>query len=597
MILNALCDYYDILAEDSEYNISPFGFKNTDFSYVAIISEEGDLRAIHFLVDPITGRGKSAIMPVDMKISGIASSPVCDNFAYIFGISVKDGVKQLEEKKFTAAKDLHLSMFDKSHSKETKAIVNFFKKWDINKAWENEIILQHYIEPKKEKEKVKDFQGNIVFKLSLDAPYFHECDEIKKIWMDENDKKERLKNERSAQCSITGEFGPIAKLHYQLKGVKGASSMGTSLVCFNKDSDLSYNLEQSYNSAVSQKAMFKYSTALKYMLDGKTQKMFIGDDTAVFWASSTNTVYTDIFSGMLDIEDEDVKEEDRKVKDEETEAIIKTVLKNGTKGLYVKPELKTNVNFFVLGLAPNAGRVSVRYFMRDSFGNFCEKIKIHYDDIGIVGRKEFLKISNLLSATVSSKSRDKKINPLLGGAVTTAVLSGNIYPQILFNQAILRAKTEDKLFQNHAAAIKGYLVRKSRLLYKKEDELHMYLNEQSVNTAYVLGRTFAVLEMIQKKALGDKINTTIKDKYFASACSNPSLVFPSLIKLAQYHLAKIEGNYFKNLLTECLSLIEGDTFPKAMNMDSQGRFILGYYQQTQKLYEKRNKNEINKEEE
>ena len=115
----------------------------------------------------------------------------------------------------------------------------------------------------------------------------------------------------------------------------------------------------------------------------------------------------------------------------------------------------------------------------------------------------------------------------------------------------------------------------------------MYLNEKSTNTAYVLGRTFAVLEMIQKRALGDKINATIKDKYFASACSNPSLVFPSLLKLAQNHLAKIEGLYFNHLLSECLSLLGSDSFPKVMSMDNQGRFILGYYQQNQKLYEKK----------
>lgn len=114
----------------------------------------------------------------------------------------------------------------------------------------------------------------------------------------------------------------------------------------------------------------------------------------------------------------------------------------------------------------------------------------------------------------------------------------------------------------------------------------MSLNENSRNTAYVLGRTFAILEKIQKDALGD-LNSTIKDKYFASACSNPSLVFPNLLKLAQHHLAKLDGFYLNQKLGECLSLLEGESFPKTLNLDNQGRFILGYYQQNQSLYTKK----------
>ena len=117
------------------------------------------------------------------------------------------------------------------------------------------------------------------------------------------------------------------------------------------------------------------------------------------------------------------------------------------------------------------------------------------------------------------------------------------------------------------------------------------LNEQSTNSAYVLGRAFSLLEMIQKNASGGSLNTTIKDKYFATACSNPVLVFPTLLKLAQHHLTKIESIYWEKKLGECLALLQGESFPRAQNMENQGRFILGYYQQTQKNYEKREDND------
>ncbi|MPN20372.1 hypothetical protein SDC9_167751 [bioreactor metagenome] len=177
---------------------------------------------------------------------------------------------------------------------------------------------------------------------------------------------------------------------------------------------------------------------------------------------------------------------------------------------------------------------------------------------------------------------------MLGGAVVRAILTGEMYPRILLNQVILRSKTEAMVTQARAAAIKGFLVRKSRMI-KKGENIFMSLNEESTNTAYVLGRTFAILEKIQKDALGD-INSTIKDKYFASACSNPSLVFPNLLKLAQHHIAKLDGTYLNILLGKCLSLIEGDVFPSTLNMENQGRFILGYYQQNQNLYTKREQN-------
>ncbi|MBP8865886.1 MAG: type I-C CRISPR-associated protein Cas8c/Csd1, partial [Acetobacterium sp.] len=387
--------------------------------------------------------------------------------------------------------------------------------------------------------------------------------------------------------SVTGKVTQIARLHDKLRGVDGASTMGASLVCFNKDVDESYNLKQSRNSAVSEEVAFKYYTALQYLLSDRQRKLQIGDATTVFWAEKMDCAYTDIFKCMLNNPDE--MEEEGINEDLETVEKVKTILKDGSQGIYNDVGLDINTKFYILGLSPNAGRLSVRFFYRDSFGNFCDQIKQHYDDMGIYGGpkgKAHIKVWSLLNATISSKSRDKKVNPLLGGAVARSIFTGDQYPQVIFNQTIIRVKAEAQITQPRAAIIKGCLTRKNRI-QKKTEELGMYLDEKSTKPAYVLGRTFAILEMIQKNALGDGINATIKDKYFASACSNPSLVFPNLLKLAQHHLAKIDGNYWDIKLGQCLSLLEGDSFPKILDMDNQGRFILGYYQQTQKNYEKR----------
>ncbi len=611
MILNELCDYYDILSEDESSGISPYGYESVAVTYEAVLSNSGELKNI-LPVAPEGAKTKSFIMPKGMKSSSISASPVCDNVTYIFGILGNKGDLQTDERKFQASKDLHLSMFSGASSGEAKAAVNFFSRWELDRAWENEFIAKEFGDKPS-----PAFSGRVVFRLEGESKYFHDCQEIKDIWLKANKLAEEESNERTAQCCVTGETAPICRSHENFN-IRGGQMSGSYLVGFKPDAFQSYNLEQSYNAAVSVTAAEKYAQALKFLIASRTNKMYIGEDTVVFWASSTNPVYSQVFSGALDIsEDDDETDEssenfqddeqsDKKNKadkknsdtkneighktgtDHMAEEVINTVLENGVKGLHSEFNLDPKVKFCVLGLSPNSGRTSVRFFFKDTFGNFCERLKAHQDDIKIVGKKQRIKIYNLLRATINTKSKDKKINPLLGGALTRAILTGSAYPRLMLDQVIIRVKAEASITQARAAAIKGYLVRSNRLLKKKEDEISMYLNEETNNTPYVLGRTFAVLEMIQKNALGD-INATIKDKYFATACSNPSLVFPNLLKLAQHHLSKIEGNYWEIILGGLLGKIEGEAFPSALAMEDQGTFILGYYQQNQKLYEKKEK--------
>lgn len=583
MILKALCDYYDLLCEDGSTGICPYGFQKVNANYMAILTQEGSLQDIISLNQLNNNKPQPFMTPLSMKSSSIAASPVCDNFEYVFGVGGEKGKRELSKVKFEAAKKLHLEMFKDGKSPQAVAIVKFFEQWNIENAWENESIIKHY------SEKGKAFSGNIVFRLLGSAEYFHEIPEIVKIWEEHLSDRKDSDDVVIAQCSVSGEMEPISRLHKKLSGIRDASTMGASLVCFNKDSDESYGLEQSRNAAVSERVAFKYATALQYLLSSQEQHLFIGDATTVFWADRNNVQSANIFQSILNNPDE---EEDETKEDLETREIVKSILQDGKQGIHHNIELDKDIKFYVLGLSPNAGRTSVRFFYHNTLFAFCEKIKQHYQDTSIYGGKngrEYIKMGSILYATISSKSKDKKVNPLLGGAVAKAILTGKMYPQILLDQTILRIKAETEITQSRAAIIKGFIVRKNRISLKKEEEITMYLNEKSTNPAYVLGRTFSILEMIQKNALGNDINATIKDKYFATACSNPSLVFPNLLKLAQHHLAKIEGSYWNIQLGNCLGLLEGESFPKILNMENQGRFILGYYQQNQKNYEKREK--------
>ena len=589
MILNALCHYYDMLANDGSFNISKYGYEKTDYYYTITITEEGDLfNIISHVNNKKTDKPKSAIMPKNMKISGIASSPVCDNLTYLFGITGKKKDKNIDERKFATAKKLHLELFKTAESKEAKAIVKFFEKWDVTKAWENEQILSAASDTGNDA-----FAGNGVFKLVGETKCFHEYPEIISIWETENNKRSDKDNTGSGQCAIMGDNLPISRSHGKLSGVRGAQATGAALISFNEESYESYGFTQSYNSRVSLKAEFKYTTILQHLLDNKDYKLFLGDDTTVFWASSPKKECSELFFGLIDgvtEENDDEKNPNIHIFDKKISNMVKSILEAGSKGIYTQdPNFDTNVKYFILGLAPNAGRISIRYFYQNTLVQFCDNIHKYHKETQIYNAetkytKKYIKSRDLLFSTVSKNASDKKVNPLLGGAVMRAIITGQKYPQILFNQIMLRIKTERNVNQVRASAIKAILIRNFNV-----KEIDMYLNEESKNSAYNLGRVFAYLEIIQKNAAGGSLNATIKDKYFATACANPAIVFPTLLKLAQHHLAKIDGNYLNIELGKSLALIENENFPKTQSMEQQGSFILGYYQQVQKIYTKKEK--------
>ena len=121
----------------------------------------------------------------------------------------------------------------------------------------------------------------------------------------------------------------------------------------------------------------------------------------------------------------------------------------------------------------------------------------------------------------------------------------------------------------------------------------MALNEQSTIPAYLLGRLFAVLEDAQKEAAKPaKLNATIKDRYFTSACASPSSVFPVLLRLSQHHISKAEYGYvYDRRIQEIMQLLDVDKtpYPKRLSLDEQGVFVLGYYHQ--RAYRKNKKSE------
>lgn len=599
MILQSLVNYYEILAAAGE--ISEPGYSIAKVSYALDISVNGELISIIPMKQQVTRGKKTFETPQSIKVpeqvkktSGVNANFLCDNSSYVLSISTKKDDTDLEESDrekefertrqcFRAFKELHHRILDGIDSIEAKAILLFLDDWQPEKA-ETCQVLKDYLHE-------LTSGAGIVFHIN-GYGYAHEIAAIKQTW---EDYKRGHSNEVKMQCLVTGDVKPIARLHSSIKNLKGAQSSGASIVSFNATAYESYGHtdQQGLNAPVSEYAAFAYTTVLNYLLSDVEHKQTYGDTTVVYWAKTTNKIYQNIFKFALD----PIVDKDKVTVDKESEGDLNAIFEKVVGGKAIgdlDDMIDGNTQFYILGLAPNASRISIRFFMENTFGNIMNHVVQHFRDLEIEKSPndfEYLPLWKIMLETVSPKSKDKSASPLLAGAVLRAILTGTPYPKILFNSVIVRIRAEHEINRGKAAIIKACLIRSSKEKYK--EELIMSLNDQSNNTAYVLGRLFAVLEKAQQDA-NPGINATIKDRYFTSACATPASTFPILLRLSNHHIAKANYGYVsERRISDLMDKldVEKNPFPAHLNLDEQGLFILGYYHQEKANYVKREKEE------
>ena len=576
MILQALVKHYENLVEEEK--VSKQGWCSAKVSYEIELSKEGEIKNIICLkIEEERGK-KTVIRPQNLLVpemvtrsSGVSANFLCDNAKYLLGISQEKDEKNKKraEECFLAARDKHLSLLNHAEGEMAKAICLFFQNWKPEKAMKYPKISENW-------EDITD-GGNLIF--GMGTHYAQDDMQIKRIW---DNRKMEINQEAKGICLVTGEQEEISRIHRGIKGVPGAQSSGAALVSFNAPSFESYGKEQSYNAPVGKYAEFAYTTALNYLLSDRKYSLQIGDTMVVFWAESGKTDYQDAFLECMEppIDNQ-----------EELKGLFERIQEG--KPIIIKGnELNPEQRFFILGLAPNAARLSVRFFYENSFGKILTNISEHYKRMEIIKPKweenQYLGVQEMLFETVNKKSTDKK--PISNMATMTfrAILSGDRYPARLYSDTLIRIRAEQdekKLSWKRMSIIKTYLIHN----YKwKEGENYMGLNEESNDIAYVLGRLFSVLESIQADA-NPGIQATIRDRYFNSACGTPASVFPVLIKLKNSHMKKIgrekEGTkkYYEKLFADIMWKInEQEGFPKRLSLEEQGKFALGYYHHIQK---------------
>lgn len=578
MILQALVEHYEDLAAQGK--LARPGWSDTNISYALYINGAGELeQAVSLKQEQERGK-KKVLAPRPMSLpapvkrsSGVASNFLWDNSSYILGIDEK-GKPQRSLECFSACKTLHHQILDGVDSPAARAVLAFFDRWDPEQAREHPALA----------DKLDDILAgaNLVFRY--DGAFLQDDVLIRSAWQAHYDS---AGDGPEMVCLVTGKKGPAEAVHPSIKGVAGAQSSGAALVSFNGGAFCSYGREQSLNAPTSKYAAFAYTSALNHLLADRDYVGRMGDTTVLFWATGGESAYQDFFLANLFGAPTPYSPSD----------LQKMVLDlcQGKPVLFDETRLDPNTTFYILGLSPNAARLSVRFFLKNSFGAFIKNVQAHQERLEIVrpsfDKFEPIPLWKLLDETVNQNSRDKAPTPGMAGETMRAILSDTPYPATLLGGVCLRIRAEREITRGRAAILKAYYLKSPHPDIPKE-VLTVSLNPDSTNIPYTLGRLFSVLEAIQSSA-NPGINATIKDRYFNSASATPSRVFPTLINLAQKHLRKLDRGWsisYNKQLTELTDKL-GETFPDRLSLPQQGAFQLGYYHQTQARYQKKEENQ------
>lgn len=584
-MLEELAELYEELCKQGK--VLPEGWGMAKVSHRIELDKDGHCKRIISAKEKVkvkNGKKEVEIAPTRkvplpvIRTIGVKANFLCDTPTYLLGVA-KDGNKERANECFRAARKLHHKILDHFPASEAKAILAFFDTWDYEHA-ETDPMIQERIEE-------LAAANNLIFTVEGKDTTINR--DIEKAW--ENyltSSKETANDAVKGQCLITGKRNqPIAILHPKIKGVAGTKTTGANLVSFNAPAFWSYGKDkkQGENSPISEHAAFAYGTALNQLLADRRHTQVIGDTTVVYWSKHAITAAQDVITARLG----NVGKSEIHSWDEIAEQIKKGLTVN-----IDEETLNQNEPFYILGLAPNASRIAVRFFEENRFGEVLQNLEAHQKRMELQGpdwEKGEIPLWKILKETTNPNTKESCASPLMTGSLLRAILENTKYPESVYHQVLRRVFKDQEISHTKAAFIKAYLLKNATKHW--EEKLQMAVNKETKEISYVLGRLFSVLEDIQQNAIPE-INATIKKRYFNSACTTPAAVFPILLKLTNSHIGKFEkpkAIYFKKKLSALMDQIEmpntGMPFPKRLNLEEQGAFVLGYYQETQAKYVKK----------
>lgn len=587
MILQSLDHLYGRLSENPENGLPTAGYSLQNIGFCVVVKSDGELVEIQpCRVETVeigkNGKEKKTTRPLALLVPGQAKPPgqglnpcfLWDNTGYMLGFKPEDAKKSQAEREkemtrvlasFDAFKKRHLDLEKEIGDPDFSSICRFLERWVPENAAGHPILAEIT-------------SGFGVFQVAGQLKYVHQSPAISKWWRSQAGGSTESE---SGFCLVSGTESALAQLHDPaIKGVAGAQSSGAKLVSFNLGAFTSFGKDQGLNSPVGESAVFAYCNALNWLLARKERRFRIGDATTVFWtaeATPAEAIFPWMMSGTPEAEDDATKQR------------VQEILGKISRGTLGTDDLgDPKVPYYILGLSPNASRLSVRFWHTGRLGELVANLKRHLDHLEIVRqwdetnstKPEPLHPSAYLLLRQTAREADG-IPPLLGGALMRAILLGADYPTSLVTAVHNRIRAERDVNYFKAAILKAWLIRNHQL------PIATMLDDTNPNPGYRLGRLFAVLEKAQQEALPG-LNATIRDRFYASASATPRAVFGRLLRTYQHHLAKLDtgAKIVREKQTQEILSGLGD-FPAHLNLRDQSQFALGYYHQRKDFFTKR----------
>lgn len=591
MLIQALCDYYDVLA--AEGRLPPKEYRMQDIHYCISLTPNGEIQAITVFGDEdIKGNitPRSVVMPYQRTVPGISAKIIDYRAKYIFGLlpnsSNSENLLLSKNEKKDEHKDFvekNLNFIEGLHSPIIDAFRAFLQNWNPETEMQNKILLS-----------LNKNLGKSSFVFCLSGRpdlLLHEDKQIQTAW-EALFLKYNLQTEGKtfAQCAVTGKIAPIAQLHDAVK-VKGTKNGAMPLISCNFEAGESYENEQAYNSNISETAMQKYTVALNTLLKDSHHHKILKGMTVVYWAdggtekqNSTALMSALIFGDTLNAK--------------ETDATLEKLLQCVQAGhiltgqLDILGKIDTNVTFYIAGFmpTPSGGRISLKFFYRQKFGKMLYNLARYQNDlqigeaihaIPIYQIKEMLFPADDKKSPYTVENKIRAVDAFFFNTIIEAVIHGGKFPNFMLAKTLQKIKAERNISSLQAGILKAYVNQKSRKTNHKE-ELTMALDTTNTAPAYLCGRLFAILERLQKEAAD--VSRTIIDTSFASAASKPAFVFPELLKLAQIYMKKlssknrVSANFYNKCIREIMSDLNGE-MPASLSQPEQAIFMVGYYHQ------------------
>lgn len=570
MILQALSGYYDRLRAEPEPEVPAYGFSVQGVHFCLVLDRHGVLAG-----DPEDlreeGHPRSLVVPQGVKRSvDIAPNYLWDNTGYVLGADAK-GKPERAMATFEAFKAHQRAVAGDLDDEGVRAVLAFLDAWDPARAQELPLW--------------EEMAGaNVVFRFDGEQEFIHDRPALRGAWLEH---LETAAQGETGICLVTGREEAISRLHASVKGIPEAQTSGAALVSFNQPSFTSYGKEQSFNAPVSEQASFGYTTALNHLLRQRGRRVQVGDTTVVFWTEKSTTAESYLpaliagWDAPQDVEDKAVARD---------LGLFLDAVKQGRAPTDIQD---AGTAFYVLGLAPNAARLAVRFWHVGTVGEMAERVARHFRDLAVV--KQYDNQPDHpgvwhLARELAAQGDMKNFPAILAGGLLRAVVTGGRYPDSWIGAVLGRIRADKTVSYLRAAMLRACLIR------NHNKEIPMALDTARTDAPYLLGRLFAVLERAQQEAVPGA-NATIRDRFIGAASATPARVFPVLLKGADNHLAKLRKLKEKEGTSHWLDRQVQDIcaeiadFPLTLPTPEQGVFQLGYYHQRKDFFTKKDEKE------